>query len=582
MNDCQRIAHLDVFLIRPTKYDDDGYLLRFWRNVLPSNSLACLHALTEAAADSPALRGVTVRARVFDEAVDSLPLRLVQAAARVPATRVVVCLVGVQTSQFPRACDLARRFRRLGLPVLIGGFHVSGMLAFDAAMPSELQDLMDAGVSVVQGEVEDSWADILADAIAAKLRPFYDCSRDKPDIARAPVPRLDARLERKFVFRHFATIDASRGCPFSCSFCTIINVQGRRMRARDPSALATAIEDNFINLGTHHYFFTDDDFARNPGWRAIFEMLIQLRKEKGIAIRFLMQVDALAHRQPDFVELARQAGCFQVFLGMESLNPSSLHEAGKRQNHVADYADLIATWHAAGVLTHVGYIIGFGQDTPGQVQEDLRRLREEVRPDIASFFLWTPLPGSVDHKRMLEHGERLDDDLNRYDTFHPVIDHPHMSRSQWSALYRQAWQDFYAPAILRRQLAQVSGEEHLTLMQMYLWYLAAIRVEGDHPMMSGFGRLKPRADRRDGVEVQNVLAHAYTRLREMRRSLVGYGTIVRELHDLWEQTSVDGQQAAQASRLGSWRAFVRLMLGGAPQSRAAIHTMPTIALSKHM
>jgi hypothetical protein len=333
--------------------------------------------------------------------------------------------------------------------------------------------------------------------------------------------------------------------------------------------------------GTHHYFFTDDDFARNPDWRAIFERLIRLRSERDIAVRFLMQVDALAHRIPDFVELARRAGCFQVFIGMESLNPESLRDAHKAQNKVADYAELIAAWNAAGILTHVGYIIGFPHDTPESVRADLHRLRRDVRPDLASFFMLTPLPGSADYRSMLRAGVAMDTNLNRYDTFHPVVDHPQMSRAAWADLYREAWRMFYEPAHLRAQLGRVAPEQRITLLQLYLWYLAATRVDDYHPMMTGFGRRKPRADRAVGCPPDGRLRHVRRRLPELWAMTAGYGHVLSTLRHMWAElewtdgTEVGSRHAAYSSRPGRcvhelrlWTAFLRAMFGNGAPSRS--------------
>jgi radical SAM superfamily enzyme YgiQ (UPF0313 family) len=569
------IRRLEVFLVRPTKYDDDGYLLRHVRGVLPSNTLACLHALTEDVRARGVLGAVELRTHLCDESVERVPERRIARLTRRRGVRVVVGLVGVQTSQFPRAADLARRLRARGVAVLMGGFHVSGTLAMLREIPADLRDLMAAGVTLVAGEVEETWAAILRDALAGTLAPRYDAIDAKPDLRHAPVPRLDRRVLRRFVYRHFGTIDAGRGCPFSCSFCTIINVQGRTMRAREAAGIARAVAANHRDLGTHHYFFTDDNFARNPQWRAIFAALIRLREEAGIPVRFLMQVDTLAHRIPDFAALAARAGCFQVFIGMESLNPASLADGGKRQNRVEDYAALVGAWRRAGVLTHVGYIIGFPHDTPASVRANLRTLREEIGVDVASFFMLSPLPGSVDHRRLVEAGTAMDADWSRYDTFHPVVDHPRMSRAEWRALYEEAWREFYTPAHMERQLARAPRAHYVTLLQMYLWYGAAALVERFHPMMTGFVRLKPRRDRRPGCVAEGRWRHLRRRVPELWAMARGYARLLGELRRLWHVTLPSRPGPAAASRVrpapGSrrslaaearlWIAFGRTMFG---------------------
>jgi radical SAM superfamily enzyme YgiQ (UPF0313 family) len=549
-----RPRRLDVFLIRPSKYDDEGYVLRHLRGVLPSNTLACLHTLTLDVRDRGLLGATDVRAHLCDESVQPVPEAAIRRAARRDGATTVVCLLGVQTSQFPRATDLARRFRAQGVAVLLGGFHVSGALAMLAETPPELTALLALGVTLVKGEVEATWPAILGDVLAGTLAPVYDAIDAKPDLSGAPVPRLNRRLMRRFAFRHFGTVDTGRGCPFTCSFCTIINVQGRSMRARDPRRIRTAVVENYRTLGTHHYFFTDDNFARNPEWRAVLEDLIRARDEHGVPLRFLMQVDVQSYRIPGFVELARRAGCFQVFIGMESLDPETLRDAGKRQNAVGRYADLLAAWRDAGVLTHVGYIIGFPHDTPASVRDSVRRLREELQVDIASFFMLTPLAGSADHAAMTRAGVAIDADLNRHDTFHPVVDHPRMSRATWSALYEEAWATFYAPDYLRSRLAAATPANRMTLLQMYLWYRTATAVERYHPMMTGFGRLKPRRDRRPGTAVERRRVHLVRRGRETAAMLRGYHEVLAELRALWMETSAEGRAVAQRTA-GRPRAF---------------------------
>jgi hypothetical protein len=333
------------------------------------------------------------------------------------------------------------------------------------------------------------------------------------------------------------------------------------MRHRDAAHVAAAIAENFRRTGTAHYFFTDDNLSRSRHWRDLFAQLIRLREEEGIPLRFLMQVDTLSHKIPDLIPMARRAGCFQVFIGMESVNPASLLDGGKRQNRVGEYRDLIAAWHAAGVLTHVGYIIGFPHDDPASVRADLRLLQDEIRPDLAAFFMLTPLPGSVDHLRLVQAGTPLDTDLNRYDTFHPVVDHPRMSRAEWFALYRESWRTFYEVDYMRRRVSEAAPQQRITLLQMYLWYGACAFVENAHPMMSGFLRLKPRTDRRPGFPVEGRLAHARRRLPEMARTLTGYAGVLRTLRDVWSEAPPAQDRGAGSLRL--WSAFLRSMFWSA-------------------
>ncbi|HET8759941.1 MAG TPA: radical SAM protein, partial [Nitrospiria bacterium] len=133
-----------VVLIKPSHYDDDGYVIRWLRSCIPSNTLACLYAITEAVATSGRLGpDVDLPIDVYDETNQRIPVKKIIRQLTAPGARGVVCLAGVQSNQFPRAMDLAREFRRAGVTVLIGGFHVSGCLSMLETLPPDLTAAMD-------------------------------------------------------------------------------------------------------------------------------------------------------------------------------------------------------------------------------------------------------------------------------------------------------------------------------------------------------------------------------------------------------------------------------------------------------
>lgn len=347
------IRRLVIYLIKPSKYDDDGYVIRYWRGVLPSNTLSCLNGLTQDVRERGVLgRHLRWRIELIDETVQRVDLRAIARQHRRRGTKVIACLVGVQSNQFARAGDLARVLRAHGVTVLIGGFHVSGSLAMLPSVPPEIQALLDAGVSVVAGEIEGRWEHILRDALADRLRPVYNFLLEPPVLREAPLPRISPRNLRRFVAPNFGTVDCGRGCPFSCSFCTVINVQGRTMRFREVERLIAWIRTNY-SQGISAYFFTDDNFCRNKNWEAIFDGLIRLRREEGLRIGFMIQADSQSYKLPNFIAKAKAAGCSQVFIGLESLNAQNLEAAGKRHNHIADFRALIEAYRRAGINTHI-------------------------------------------------------------------------------------------------------------------------------------------------------------------------------------------------------------------------------------
>jgi len=297
-------AAADIFhfvMIKPTHYDDDGYPIQWVRSAIPSNTLACLNGLTEDARRRKVLgEDVELCLHTYDETNRRVRPRQIIRSIRKAGGRALIGFVGVQSNQFPRAVDLARPFLAAGLPVAIGGFHVSGCLAMLPEMPSEMREAQALGISFFAGEAEEGRLDeVLRDAYANRLKPLYNYLSATPSLEGEPAPILP----RKHVVRTSGTlssIDLGRGCPYQCSFCTIINVQGRKSRYRTPDDVEKTIRDNYAQ-NIRRFFITDDNFARNRNWEALFDRIIEIREREGWNLGFTIQVDTLCHKIPNFI-----------------------------------------------------------------------------------------------------------------------------------------------------------------------------------------------------------------------------------------------------------------------------------------
>jgi len=531
------VERFRIVLIKPSKYDDDGYLIRFWKGVLPSNTLNVLHGLTEDVIERQVF-DLPIEIVTFDETAENVPIKKIIRWQR-RGTKLLVCLVGVQTNQFPRAVDMAKQFRAHGIQVIIGGFHTSGTINMLGEQEPDIQELIRESICVVSGEVEGKWEMILSDFLHGKLQPIYSFAQDLQslvDINAAPLPKTSPKTMKHFAHSAFGTADTSRGCPFACSFCTIINVQGRKMRERSPESIAALLRKNYLEHGVSFYFFTDDNFARKKLWRETFEAIIKLRQED-IKITFMMQVD-LARKPKDFVSLAAKAGCTQVFIGMESVNPENLKAEGKQQNNVEEYRNIIEEWHDAGVVVHTGYIIGLPWDTKDQVPKDIRYLMDEIGPDQASFFMLTPLPGSHDHREMKKRGEWMDPDFNKRDSFHATIKHPLMTAEEWTEAYENAWKTFYSKENMIRVLSRWSNHprNYWNLMSIFFWYKNAALLEKQHPMVAGFFRLKDRKARRPDCAIDSLPIHVWKRTKEIAQLFIAWAKFLKEMEEVWLQT----------------------------------------------
>jgi radical SAM superfamily enzyme YgiQ (UPF0313 family) len=538
--EAKKYKSLRIVLVKPSKYDDNGYVIRFWKGVLPSNTLNVLHGLTLDIARRRVLGDIEIRVDTFDETTEKVPVKKIAGWARQPATKLVVCLVGVQTNQFPRALDLGREFRARGLDVLMGGFHTSGTINMLSDQEPDIQELFRESIVVVSGEVEGYWEGILADVLNGRPKRLYSFAQDLKslvDIEKAPLPVMSPTTMKHFARSSFGTVETSRGCPFTCSFCSIINVQGRTMRERSPEWIANLVRQNYRHYGINFYFFTDDNFARKKSWRETFEALIRLREEEGIKVSFMMQVD-LARKPKDFVRLAAEAGCTQIFMGMESVNPQNLKVESKAQNKVETYQDIIREWHTAGIVVHAAYIIGLPFDTKEQVPRDIQYLMDEIQPDQASFFMLTPIPGSHDHVEIKKRGEWMDPDFNKRDSFHATVKHPHMSAEEWTQAYLNAWKAFYSKENLIKILARWNhnASVYWNLIFLYLWYKNAALIESEHPMIAGFFRLKDRRSRRPGFAIDPWPVHVWKRAKDVLRLSLSWIYFLKEMEEIWLQT----------------------------------------------
>jgi len=497
--------HFQLVLIKPSHYDNEGYVIRWWRAMTPSNSLAAVYGI---AADCAARRvlgpDVAIDIEVIDETNTRVDVPALLSRFRCQDNFGCVALVGVQSNQYPRAIDIARPFRAAGIAVAIGGFHVSGCLSMLDGRAVDLDACRDIGVAIFAGEAEGRLEAVIADAAAGHLAPVYNYMKDLPGMEGTPVPFLPKRyIER--TLGSSASFDAGRGCPYQCSFCTIINVQGRKSRYRSADDIEHLVRLNWAQ-GIRKFFITDDNFARNKEWESTFDRLIELRERDGIVLGLMIQVDTLCHKIPNFVEKAKRAGVNKVFIGLENINPDNLAAVKKRQNKITEYRKMLLAWKRQGILTIAGYILGFPADTPETIKRDIAIIKEELPIDLLEFFCLTPLPGSEDHQTLWKNGVAMDSDLNRYDVEHVCTAHPTMSMSEWQDIYHEAWSIYYTPkhmkTLLRR--AAATGVPVGNLAKYLLTFSTTDRLENVHPLQGGILRLKHPSERRPGMPRENA------------------------------------------------------------------------------
>ena len=529
------IRELDITLIRPTNYTDDGYPIQMRVGVIRSNTLTQMGTLARELPSYPFFAGLSMTVRLVDEAIQRVPAKEIMRRSREPGVKTIVMLVGVQTNQFPRAQDIASWFLPQHIPVMIGGFHVSGMLAM-VGLTVDLRDAMCRGMILVAGEVEgERLPAIVEDVIRGRAEPLYNFLNPTPDLSNIPTPRL-TRGDLKGFASPYSTIDTGRGCVFTCDFCTIINVQGRTMRCREPGQVVDFVRRNYHEAGVIHSFFTDDNIARNPRWRELFAGLIDLREEEHIPFTFMMQSDLAARKIPpgDFFRVAARAGCNQVFFGVESVNRDNLRSQGKFQNQVAEYKDLAAHLHSLGIACHAGYILGLPFDTPATITQDIAEL-QRVGFDSASFYILAPLPGSKDHQRWWHERRWMESDFNTYDSAHIAVAPERMTPDELMTSYRNAWDQFYAidHMVSVLKVWRHDWSTYWNRLFFFAAYLYASRIERLHPMNCGFWTVRHQGDRRSGLPREGLLPFWWNRFRTISDRLWGIMKLFLQLEEVW-------------------------------------------------
>jgi radical SAM superfamily enzyme YgiQ (UPF0313 family) len=521
-----------VYFIKPSKYDEQGFVLQYWKGVLPNNTLTALAALNEVYNRLRASQNVFLETILWDEIVEGPisadTIQAIKEKAKEDNVEVLIGLAGVQTNQYPRGRDLGLQFVAAGFTVLMGGFHVSGY-------PDSCKFLNSCGITTVVGEAESTWVQILDDFLRGELQLYYSVTsgiRAKtgtgeilvPEITEVQLPAIDDRYRTRFANYTMTTLDTSRGCPFTCSYCSVKNVMGRTMRARDPQFAINWIRDAADYHGIDTLFLVDDDFFRSPQWEPLLLGMAELRRQ-GRNVNFMMQVDIDAggyadlrpgevdsskhQRSRRFVELVKEAGGYCAFVGFESFNPLNLMAATKFQNTdrrernleqveakrrvLEKYRRVVDNWHKAGIAVHCGYMIGFPFDTPDSGRQAALDLIE-VGVDLASFFIVTPLPGTEDHDKAVAEGMISDWDFNWYDSDHVVSHHPTMTAEEILKAYRDACTAFYSPWRMLKNTVTFAGGRGLnfeardSMTREFLYWAYSYR-RGRHPMIGGLWRL---------------------------------------------------------------------------------------------
>ncbi len=351
---------MKITFIRPNLYDDRS------SDAMEPLCFAILKALTPDDVD----------VELFDERLEPLPFDI--------DTDLVAITVETYTAR--RAYQVAERFRRRGIPVVMGGYHPT-------FLPREALEHADA---VVKGDAEGTWQRVVADARKGRLQPLYE----NPEF-----PALDGPLPDRSIFdgKSYAPIGLvqfGRGCRFNCTFCSIRAFYGNNLRQRP---IAHVVED-IRRSGRRHIFLVDDNlFVDRDTAYALFEALVPLN------VNWSCQVSIDIARDEQLVQSMRRSGCISALIGLESLNPDNLRQLNKHWNTKwQSYDEAIDVFRRAGIMLYGTFIFGCDNDGPDSFGETVAfALRKKFV--LANFNPLTPTPGAPLYDQLLAEGRLLHD-----------------------------------------------------------------------------------------------------------------------------------------------------------------------------
>jgi hypothetical protein len=461
-----------IVIIKPSKYDKNGHVERFRRGFMPNSTVPYLRSMTP---DS--VGGVRIETHAIDEYIQTDLHYL--SLLRDPDQPTLLALAGVQSHQFQRALDLCAFAKANGVRhCVIGGPH---------PMTCDTSMLHDRGVTFALAEAEQVWAQIISDAMTGELQPSYGTDRRWAVELQSPVLIPPSKRDLRRYYVPMLGIYPARGCPFTCNFCSVIKIAGHQIRSQ---SVETTIESlrKAKAAGVWLVMFTSDNFNKYPEARQLLEQMIA----EDVCIPFFAQCDTQIAKQEELVELMGRAGCFEMFVGVESFSRKTLLAAHKTQNYPATYSDIVRLCRKHGIVSHFSNMIGFPDDTAQSIREHLDVLIS-LRPDIASFYILCPVPGTEQYDDFLAAGRITERNLDRFDATTTTWQHPNLSGDELQDLLFFCYRRFYsAKHLIGGTLNSLSQSRVLNRVlyvgqPLFNRYAAGKRM---HPLSGGISRVR--------------------------------------------------------------------------------------------
>ncbi len=328
----------------------------------------------------------------------------------------------------PSAIDISQKFRSRGIKVLFGGFYPT--LNYEEAKPH--------ADSIVAGEVENIWHEVINDLSKNSLKPYYKADK-QIDLKDIPF------IKKEFYSKNddFYNIETTRGCPYNCDFCSVTTFYGAKFRHRPIEHVIRQLEE----LKGKMFFFVDDNIMGNPDYaRKLFQAMIPLK------VIWCGQFSLNHATNHEVMSLAAESGCQFLFTGIESLSQDSLKSVDKKWAKADKFEQWIRMTHDAGIGVYASFMFGFEDDDPGVFSRTLD-FCESNEIELALFSALFPIEGSHFHDQLEAAGRIFETDATKfngqYSTYHPK----NMSSEELENGLRWLWQTYYSKPSIKKRLA---------------------------------------------------------------------------------------------------------------------------------
>ncbi|MBI2019490.1 hypothetical protein HYS95_02365 [Candidatus Daviesbacteria bacterium] len=403
----EKLHDLQINILMPSSYNQDRTLRQYRTTMMLPPALPTLHALAEKAGRD---YGLNIAVTHFNERTERGDGYL-GSIIKDGTARKSVTWIPTKSFEIPRAIDLARQLKRAGQQVVLGG---PGITLADL---KTYAFLMEEGIPFNVGEAENTAGQIIQDVMEDRLKPVY-WQRGMVDMRKAPFPKILDLKEHSKTLTRLAALEISKGCPFNCSYCCVIKLEGQEVsapRSRNVDEAVAWIEEAFAR-GYSDIFLTDNNFRKSFVYSAMKEPLkllnADLRRKYGRDLSFFVQLDAKPDILNEVDDLA-DMGVKMVFQGYETNDRRVLKLARKNQNKPEMYQMIADRFRSRGIMVSSGVMIGFWPQTPDSIRKDVETSAKFL--DLGYPFTVVPLPGSDDFMSAVEEGRIGNWDPNDYD-----------------------------------------------------------------------------------------------------------------------------------------------------------------------